>query len=84
MKNVTIYSTPTCGYCRRAKALLTELSIPFTDVDVSADEKLRDSLIEKYHWQTVPLIVIGDTFIGGYDDLAALHSTGKLLPMLGN
>jgi glutaredoxin 3 len=82
MKNIIIYSTPFCDYCLRAKRLFSKLNIPFTDVDVSIDKTLRDKLIKKYNWQTVPLIIIDDTCIGGYDDLVKLHSTDKLFSML--
>jgi len=55
------------------------LNIPFEDIDLSADPDLADSLSEKFHWRTVPMIFIGDEFIGGYDDVAALHERGELL-----
>lgn len=82
MAQVTIYSTPNCPYCMRAKALLSSLSVAFDVVDLSENKKLREELQEKYSWQSVPMIVVGDEFLGGFDDIAKLHAEGKLLPKL--
>lgn len=79
MKQITIYSTPFCAYCRRAKALLSQLQIPFSEVDLSLDDELRERLVLKYTYQTVPMIFVGDEFIGGYDELEALHYSNQLL-----
>jgi glutaredoxin 3 len=78
MKTVKIYSTPVCPYCMRAKELLKSLDIPFEDTDVTANPEVRDKLIAETGHMTVPLIFIGDEFIGGYDDLHALHQKGEL------
>lgn len=82
MKPITIYTTTYCPYCVRAKELLQSLNIEYTEVNVENEPELRDSIIQKYQWQTVPLIVIGDECIGGFDDLNALHTTGKLTEKL--
>ncbi len=66
----------------RAKQLLTSLGVPYTDIDVAANATIREEVTTKYNWQTVPMIVIGDEFIGGYDDLATLHAEGKLMEKL--
>ncbi len=84
MKKVTMYTTSYCPYCVRAKALLDSLGIPYQEINVEHDEALRDSLIEKYQWQTVPIIVIGNECIGGSDDLHRLHAEGKLQTLLQN
>ncbi|PIR75998.1 MAG: glutaredoxin 3 [Candidatus Magasanikbacteria bacterium CG10_big_fil_rev_8_21_14_0_10_42_10] len=78
MADITIYTTPVCGYCRQAKQLLDSLSIPYTEVDVLANPEIRDEMIEKTGQRTVPIIMNGDELIGGYDDLQKLHSEGKL------
>lgn len=67
-----------------AKKLLTDLKIPFSDIDVADDQQLRDELVAKYHWQTVPMIIIGEKFIGGFDDLSKLNQEGKLIELLEN
>lgn len=82
MKKVTIYTTTYCGYCRRAKSMLTELKIPFEEVDVENDDAKRDWLVEVTGQSTVPQIFIGDEPIGGYTDMAALHKKGALLTKL--
>ena len=78
MSNITIYSTPVCPYCNRAKSLLEKKGQSWTEVDVSNDSE-RAKMIEKAGGRrTVPQIFIGDTHVGGYDDLAALEKEGKL------
>ena len=82
MKQVKIYTTPYCPYCHRAKELFASLNIPFEDTDVQANPDVRDKLIKETGHMTVPLIFIGEKFIGGYDDLAALHAKGELMPLV--
>lgn len=66
----------------RAKALFASLGVAFEDVDLSENEALRDELRAKYNWMTVPMIVVGDEFLGGFDDISKLHAQGKLLPKI--
>ncbi|BCW87926.1 Glutaredoxin 3 [Alphaproteobacteria bacterium SO-S41] len=82
MKPVTIYTTGWCPYCHRAKALLSKKGVTFDEIDVSMDAKRRDEMEEKSGRHTVPQIWIGDTHVGGSDDLAALESAGKLDALL--
>jgi glutaredoxin 3 len=82
MKKVTIYSTQHCPYCMRAKALLTSLSVAYEEVDLSENTELRDEVQKKFGWMTVPMIVVGDEFLGGFDDISKLHAEGKLLPKI--
>ena len=60
MKKVTVYSTPTCGYCKMAKEFFTENNVEYNDYDVAADEEKRDEMIEKTGQMGVPVITIGD------------------------
>lgn len=78
MASVTIYSTPHCPYCMRAKALLSDMGVTFEEKNVPDHADEHRELSEKYNWQTVPMIFIGEEFIGGYDDLAALRDAGTL------
>ncbi len=78
MKQITIYTTSYCPYCKKAKELLSSLSLPFEEVDVEHNPNLRAELTEKFQWKTVPMIVIDGQFIGGCDDLFALHTKGQL------
>lgn len=82
MKPVTIYTTAWCPYCHRAKALLSAKDVAFDEIDVTMDRKLRDEMEEKSGRHTVPQIWIGETHVGGSDDLHALDRAGKLDAML--
>ena len=73
-----LYSKPTCPYCIRAKSLLTELNISFTEIQIQNNPALREEMISKAGHHTVPQIFLNDTHIGGCDDLYALHKLGKL------
>lgn len=78
MKLITVYTTNYCPYCSRAKALLKKKNLPFQEVDLTHDDAKREELETKTGCMTVPMIFIGDKFIGGSDDLYALESSGKL------
>lgn len=82
MADVIIYTTARCGYCVRAKNLLGQLEIPFDERRLDDDWDLREKLSNQYNWRTVPMIFIRDRFIGGYDDLNALHRAGRLQALL--
>ncbi|WP_375772447.1 glutaredoxin 3 [Archangium gephyra] len=83
MKPVKIYTTTYCGYCVRAKDLLTRKGVKYEELDVTGDDDMRSKLVEMSGGQrTVPQIFIGDTHVGGYSDLARLESEGRLDPML--
>lgn len=79
---VTIYTTPICPYCTAAKALLRNRQVAFTEIDVSAEPELREEMIQRSGRRSVPQIFIGDTHVGGYDDLAGLEGAGKLDALL--
>ena len=83
MPDITIYTTPFCGYCMAAKRLLTQKGLSFTEIDVAADPARRTEMTQRSGGgRTVPQIFIGDRPIGGFDDLNALDRSGKLAPML--
>ncbi len=67
MPAVTIYSTPTCHFCHAAKEFFTEHNVPFTDHDVAADLEKRKEMIDLSGQMGVPVIVIGDRMIIGFD-----------------
>lgn len=67
MKNVTIYSTPNCTYCKMTKDFLTENSIPFVEYNVAEDAQKRAEMIEKSEQMGVPVTIIDDTVIVGFD-----------------
>lgn len=79
---VTIYTTPFCPYCHAAKALLKKKGVQFDEIDVQ-DPSLRREMTERANGgRTVPQIFIGETHVGGCDDIHALDAAGKLDPML--
>jgi glutaredoxin 3 len=82
MKPVTIYTTPWCPYCVRAKRLLQQKSVPYEEVDVSEDDEARIQLSVRTGQRTVPQIFIGDHHVGGSDDLHALDEAGELDELL--
>ena len=83
MSKVRMYSTGTCPYCIRAKALLAQRGVQAIDeIRVDLDPAQRDRMVQATGRRTVPQIYIGDTHVGGCDDLVALDQRGALLPLL--
>ncbi|MGE3872779.1 MAG: glutaredoxin 3 [Parvibaculaceae bacterium] len=83
MPKVTIYTTPFCPYCHSAKALLKRKNVEFSEIDVSFDPQERQRMVAKARGQrTVPQIFIGETHVGGSDELHALERQGRLDPLL--
>ena len=75
---ITMYVTGWCPYCQRAKGLLTRKNVDFTEINVEGDAKLREEMIARSNRRTVPQIFIGDTHVGGCDDLFELDRSGEL------
>jgi glutaredoxin 3 len=75
---VTLYVSDWCPYCQRAKGLLTQKNIAFSEINVEEDVKFRDEMIARSNRRTVPQIFLGDKHIGGCDDLIALNDSGEL------
>lgn len=85
MSEVTIYTTSSCPYCHRAKALLGRKGVAFHEIDVGGNAELRQEMTRLSGGrQTVPQIFINGQHVGGSDDLAALDQAGKLDPMLAS
>ena len=83
MNRVEIYTTPTCPYCHRAKALLAEKGASYEETDVSVDPAIRSAMTDRAGGKrSVPQIFIGETHVGGCDDLYALEQAGKLDALL--
>lgn len=83
MKAVEIYTSPLCGYCHAAKRLLKEKGVSFSEVNVLAQPGRKAEMIKRANGgRTVPQIFVGDTHVGGCDDLYALERAGKLDPLL--
>jgi glutaredoxin 3 len=83
MSNVRMYTTQVCPYCQRAKALLKQRGVAsIEEIRIDLDAEQRDKMIEVTGRRTVPQIFIGDTHIGGCDELIALDQKGGLMPLL--
>ncbi|MGS1017487.1 glutaredoxin 3 [Allosphingosinicella humi] len=84
MARVEIYTKFTCGYCARAKSLLSGKGITFEEYDITMGGEKRSEMLARANGRTtVPQIFIDDHHVGGSDDLAALDRRGKLDPLLG-
>ncbi|MDP9010657.1 MAG: glutaredoxin 3 [Pseudomonadota bacterium] len=75
---VMLYVSDWCPYCQRAKGLLSEKQLVFTEINVDDDSKFREEMIARSNRRTVPQIFIGDKHVGGCDDLFALDRSGEL------
>ncbi len=83
MPKVLMYSTGVCPYCVRAEQLLTRKGVAEIEkVRIDLDPERRDEMMERTGRRTVPQIYIGDTHVGGCDDLYELDRQGKLDPLL--
>lgn len=83
MSDIVIYTKDYCPYCVKAKQLLKIKKQDFTEVDITNDEVGRQQMLEKApNARTVPQIFIGDTHVGGCDDLYALNDSGELDKLL--
>ena len=83
MQTVTMYTTQVCPYCVRAKQLLSARGVAQIQeirVDTAPDERIK--MMERTGRRTVPQIYIGDTHVGGCDELMALDARGGLMPLL--
>lgn len=83
MQDVTIYTKPMCPYCFRALALLKKKGATVTEISAAFDKAKREEMLAKSNGKrTYPQIFIGETHVGGCDDLIALDDAGKLDPLL--
>lgn len=81
--NVVIYTKFGCGYCARAKRLLDGKDVSYTEHDITMGGPRRAEMLERApNAMTVPQIFIGDTHVGGSDDLHSLEQSGKLDALL--
>jgi len=79
---VTVYGNAMCPYCGAARMLLTKKAVGFENIDVNVDSQKRQEMQERSGSQSVPQIFIGDTHVGGFDELAALEMDGELDTLL--
>lgn len=83
MNQVVMYCTGICPYCDRAEALLNKRGVANIEkIRIDQDPAKRMEMMERTQRRTVPQIYIGETHVGGYDDLAALDRANELMPLL--
>ncbi|CAH0992887.1 Glutaredoxin 3 [Sinobacterium norvegicum] len=82
MSKVVMYSSAFCPYCHRAKSILDSKGVNVEEIFVDRKPDIRQTMMDKSGRNTVPQIWIGDTHVGGSDDLWALDRNGDLDPML--
>lgn len=83
MQTVEIYTSPLCGFCHAAKRLLTQKGVNFSEVNVLAQPARKAEMVQRANGgRTVPQIFVGDSHVGGCDELYALERAGKLDKLL--
>ena len=80
--DVVMFATGSCPYCTRAEALLKSKGVGFEKIRIDLDPAQREVMIRRTGRRTVPQIYVGDTHVGGCDDLHALDDAGVLDPLL--
>jgi glutaredoxin 3 len=80
---ITLYTSAMCGYCVAAKNFLKSKGLAWNEVRIDLEPAERERMVARARRTSVPQIFVGDTHVGGYDDLMALHRAGKLEPLLG-
>jgi glutaredoxin 3 len=82
MARIEIYTSALCGYCQAAKRLLDSKGASFEEIRVDQIAGKREEMVSRSGRRTVPQIFIGQTHVGGFDDLAELNRQGGLDPLL--
>lgn len=83
MQTVEIYTSPLCGFCHAAKRLLNQKGVAFSEINVLAQPKRKSEMMSRTNGRhTVPQIFVGETHVGGCDELFALDRAGKLDSLL--
>lgn len=83
MKTVELYTSPLCGYCHAAKRLLKQKGVEYSETNVAMNPGKRQEMMARSNGgHTVPQIFVGNTHVGGFDELAALDRAGKLDALL--
>lgn len=79
---VTVYGNRTCPFCGAARMLLTKKSVEFEDIVITDDVQKEQEMLTRSGTRTVPQIFVGDSLIGGFDELYALDKSGELDKLL--
>lgn len=79
---ITMYTTAICPYCVAAKNFLKSKGLAWSEVRVDTDPAERERMVAKSGRTSVPQIFVGDTHVGGFDDMMAMHRDGKFAPLV--
>jgi len=79
---ITLYTSAVCAYCMAAKQFLRSRNLEWMEVRIDQDPEARARMVEITGRSSVPQIFVGDTHVGGYDDMMTLHRAGKFEPLL--
>ena len=79
---IVVYQSPLCPFCHFAKRLLKKRGLVFESINVQLSSAKKEEMIQRAKRLTVPQIFIGETHVGGYDELAALDRNGRLMPLV--
>jgi len=82
MNHIVIYLTASCPYCVRAKMLLDKKEVAYTEIRVDLEPELQQEMIQRSKQFSVPQIFIGETHVGGFDDMYLLEMNDELDPLL--
>ena len=80
--SIVVYTKDSCPYCAMAKQLLQSKGVEWTEINIETEPGRREEMIERSGRMTVPQIFIGESHVGGFDDLSAMESAGELDPLL--
>jgi len=79
---ITMYTSAVCGYCVAAKNFLKSRNLQWKEVRIDTDPAARERMVSLARRTSVPQIFVGDTHVGGYDDMMALHRAGGFEPLV--
>ena len=79
---ITVYTSAICGFCVAAKTFLRSQGLDWREVRIDLDAAERERMVARARRTSVPQIFVGETHVGGYDDMMALHRQGGFLPLV--
>ena len=81
-QSITLYTTAICPYCVAAKNFLKSQGLAWQEIRIDLDAQAREAMLARARRTSVPQVFIGETHVGGYDELISLHRAGALMPLL--
>jgi glutaredoxin 3 len=82
MKQIMLYTTEPCGFCRQAKALLSKRGLAYDEINLAMDADGRAELAKRTGMMTFPQVIIGDELVGGFVELVSADRSGRLTELL--